>query len=361
MAVIVALCWFVGPAVGGEGGQIYVISTTEGARVLVNGQAVGVVPMDDPIVRSAGRYKVSIEKAGFVTYTQSIDLTAGAEVDVMADLVASGGVLKLKGAKDLTAFIDTAEIGPLPLEIVLPLGQHKIEVRQRDRVVFSKALVVAPGKAFSFAVKAPKPRRVKKKERAGAIEIISSTRGAGVIVDGREMGTVPLEAPIGVPAGTYEVRLEKAGFLTYMQKVTVTPGETSEVFAELIGVKAILMVEGHDGARVVVDDKVVGVIPFSGALAPGKHRVEVFAPGASKLVRNVSVVAGDEVRLSYNPAIASAAKPSGAHTRRAWYKEWWVWTGAGVVVAGGVATAVALSMGGAETAKADHTLHIPAQ
>jgi hypothetical protein len=354
-----ALCWFVGPAWSGESGQIFIISTTEGARVLVNGQTVGVVPMDDAIVRSPGRYAVSIEKAGFVTYAQTIDLSAGEEVDVMADLVASGGVLKLKGAKDLTAYIDTVEVGPLPLEVVLPLGQHKVEVKYGGRIVLSKTLVVAPGKSFSFTAKAPAPRRVKKKERAGSIEVISSTRGAGVIVDGRKVGTVPLETPIGVPAGTYEVRLEKPGFLTYMQEVTVTPGETNEVFAELIGVKAILNVEGRDGARVVVDDKVMGVIPFSGALSPGKHRVEVFTPGASKLVRNVSVVAGDEVRLSYNPALASSSPSPGASSGRAWYKEWWVWTGAGVVVAGGVATAVALSMGGIETARADHTLQVP--
>jgi PEGA domain len=356
------------PLAASPRGTITILSSTAGAMVRINGEDVGRVPIDDAIRRAPGRYRIKISKIGYLDYLEEIDLTAGGEVDVIADLVASGAVLSLRaGAPGLVARIDGEAAGSLPLERELAKGKHVVEVLQGDdgagekKIVFSRSLVALPGMTFNYTVKG----RSADAKDLGRIAVISSTRGATVMVEGITVGTVPLAESVEMPAGTWEVRVERRGFLSYTETVTLKAGDEVDVMAELVATSAVLTVAGHFGSTVTVDGVKRGIVPFDGELTPGAHRVVVETPGAGKLVKETTLAAGQELRLTYHPAIlAEREDPSsgGASLRRgAWYKKWWVWTGAGVVVAGAVATGVALSMDSQGAPDADHTIALGAR
>jgi hypothetical protein len=69
--------------------------------------------------------------------------------------------------------------------------------------------------------------------RFGVIDIIASEAGAAVTVGGEPRGVTPL-APIKLPApATYDIRVEKTGFVTFTAQVAVPPDAEIKVRAPL--------------------------------------------------------------------------------------------------------------------------------
>jgi|GEM_PF-2561333 len=345
-----------GAAFAGPNGTITVLSGTDGADVLVNGERVGTTPLADAIRLAPGRYKVKLAKQGFVDYVQEVDIEDGGSVDVIADLVASGGVVHLESkTRGLIAYLDGKAVGPLPIDVTVDPGKHLLEVKNGSpQAVFKRSLFMLPGMNLSYKVK---DATATDKTQVGTINVVSSTDGARVIVENIEVGLVPLGEPLEVPPGTYEVRVEKRGYVPYAETVTLDVGQSYDVFAELTASSAILKVLGHFGARVELDGTEVGIIPFDGEIPAGSHRVVVETAGAGKLIKSVNVAAGETVQIEYKPTVANAAPVTAAVVpSRPWYTTWWFWTSTGAVVAGGVATAVVLAMQGPQVPGSDHTI-----
>jgi len=101
--------------------------------------------------------------------------------------------------------------------------------------------------------------------------------GAMLLVDKRNFGRLPLEAPVRVLAGTRVVRVEKEGYPPITVTVEVRPGETR--VAELVArpkLGRLDIREMHNWVvRVEIDGKDVGVTPFSELLPVGPHRVRL--------------------------------------------------------------------------------------
>lgn len=351
--------------VAAPGATIGILSSTEGAEIRIDGQVVGTVPLFDPITVPEGRHRVILSRPGFLEYAEEVDLVEGAHADIVADLVAAGALLTLTAdapagtkAPSLVATVDGQAVGVLPLEAALTPGKHHIEVFSGDTRVFQRDLFVMRGMQLAYRVKA-RPNGPDKATLA-SINVISTTEGARVRVEGIEVGTVPLVAPLEVPPGTYEVRVERRGYLPYSETVALEAGGAADVLAELIATSALLEVSGHFGARVEVDGVEVGIVPFEADLPPGQHRVSVQAEGAGRLMRTVSLAAGETLRIEYRPSLATEGSVGAAVVvARPWYKTWWFWTGTGAVVAGGVATAVILAAQGPDVPHADSTIRVP--
>lgn len=111
----------------------------------------------------------------------------------------------------------------------------------------------------------------------GTIAIEGAVPRAKIVVDGRERGTYPLEAPIRIGAGSHTVRVSADGYLPFETKVDVAGGKTTTVKPTLAALTAAgrLSVTEQTGRAldVVVDNAAVGKTPWEGALAPGEHTV----------------------------------------------------------------------------------------
>ncbi|WP_438031097.1 PEGA domain-containing protein [Sorangium sp. So ce233] len=68
----------------------------------------------------------------------------------------------------------------------------------------------------------------------GAIGIAGAEPGATVLIDGVPRGELPLGAPLRVPRGPHTVRVVKAGYQPFEQRLDVDGGETVQVTARLI-------------------------------------------------------------------------------------------------------------------------------
>lgn len=111
----------------------------------------------------------------------------------------------------------------------------------------------------------------------GNIIIDGVQSGATVAIDNKPVGTTPLKGPLHVPVGTRIVRILKAGFETFEQRVEAAGGKDVTVRAVLapLELSGWLQVEEASGYNVdvVLDGVIVGKTPWRGLIATGDHLV----------------------------------------------------------------------------------------
>src|SRR5262249_14630407 len=107
-------------------------------------------------------------------------------------------------------------------------------------------------------------------------------RGAPIVVDGRNRGTLPLAGPLRVSVGTHEVQAYKQGLDTLGGAVVVRAKQQAAGRARSLSTIGTPEVTGqHDRALdVVVDGTVVGKTPWEELIAVGKHVIMLRGNGS---------------------------------------------------------------------------------
>jgi hypothetical protein len=179
---------------------------------------------------------------------------------------------------------------------------------------------------------------------------------AEVFVDDRKAGVTPLPRPLFVDLGLRRIRVRKAGF----QDLVITQEFSGGSELTLLLTMAVEPKEGDlaivsdDGATIRIDGQIVGRGHWQGALPAGEHTVRVTAPDMIPYAKAVEIQAG-QARTIY--AQLDPDESGGIPA--------WLWVGAGVVAAGGLATGAYFLL--REPSGADHTtgtwtpgvVHIP--
>ncbi len=159
------------------------------------------------------------------------------------------------------------------------------------------------------------------------VEIRSAPEGAKVFVDGVEVGTTPLSAPLRVNQGSRGVRITKDGFAPWEKTLKINGGEAKSLSAKLQkeAVQARLRVSAGEGQKIVIDGRDVGSGEWEGFLKPGSHSVQVTAPGyepyRSQFILEPRQTKVSRVRLEALPKESSNSLP-------------WLIGGAAVLAAG---------------------------
>jgi serine/threonine protein kinase len=111
----------------------------------------------------------------------------------------------------------------------LSAGMHEIACRSEGFRDYVEVVKVQRGELSR--------RRIALERLSGAI-LFSTEMGAQIFVDGVFKGTVPLAAPLAVPAGTHRVELKKPGFQSWTSAVIVPENETVRLAISLVPVSA---------------------------------------------------------------------------------------------------------------------------
>lgn len=206
-------------------------------------------------------------------------------------------------------------------------------------LLVAMALVLGP----ALSAEARRRKRVRRpaKVKKTTIEIMSMTGGATIYLDDKKIGVVPMEEPIEIAPNTpHSLRLQKRGFTPFVDTLRLKPGESREIEADLVPSGGILKLSCNiRRAQVMLDGKPIGRTPFDGDVPPGKHKLEVVAPGKTAASRLIDVRAGKTITL--NVKLKDIPGPITKKDKSILGK-WWFWTAIGAAVVGG-ATAAALA------------------
>lgn len=206
-------------------------------------------------------------------------------------------------------------------------------------VAFVSALALIAVPLAPLPGYAAKARRKPAASNETRLTISSLTRGATVLVDDEEVGTVPLEGPLAVtPNDNHIIRVQKRGFSTFVETVKLAPGENREIEADLVASGGILKVTANvRRATILLGGKAIGVVPFDGDVEPGRHQLQVAAPGKVADTRVIDIKAGEEMTVDVQ--LKDVPAPV-VQQDRSILGRWWFWTAIGTAVVGGVAAGV---------------------
>lgn len=195
--------------------------------------------------------------------------------------------------------------GATPIELAVPPGTHRVFVTREGYVEATSEATAALATTTRVALElVPQPVPVQ----------IIAPPGGVLTLDGRRIEPGRATA---VPPGPHVVRLEVAGAPPVERHFEVNAGDRPlvlELSAPSTAAHITLTVDAP--AELFVDDlRVAHGTRFDLALAPGLHRVFLFAPGYTPLERTLSLAPAQTMRLSVDLGVDPDT--TGLHTARA--------------------------------------------
>ena len=256
------------------------------------------------IKTSAARHLIEIKKEGFETLTQWVDLSTQPSLVLTPTLKENpkpkfGVIVVEADVQDAEVYIDGnkhPDNTPSVINNVIE-GVHVIEVRK------------APGPPWRQTVQVTANQQTKVRAElaallnagVGVVRVISDTPGARAILDGNDMGPVPIDIK-DVKVGEHIVQVKAEGFQTGERKVTVAAGGSQivkiDLNAEAPGDQGTLKVTSNvPEAEVFIDGALAGKVPQEKKLAAGEHPVVVRLEGYKEYTQSVRIEAGQTVTV----------------------------------------------------------------
>lgn len=160
-----------------------------------------------------------------------------------------------------------------------------------------------------------------------------NVRGAEIVWAGTVLGRAPLTDPLAVSAGSGRLSVKLDGYFPFERELVLAGGERAsfEVVLESKAMHGKLTLESSvPGTTIIVDGRRLGLAPTEAVLPPGTHQVVARREGYEEAASQVVLEAGQHRKVAIELVDATPAI----------YERWWFWSGVGVIVAGGAATAI---------------------
>ena len=188
-------------------------------------------------------------------------------------------------------YLDAEFKGKTPATLTgIPAGSHSLSLMKKGYSPLMKEVVVTANQTFRVSERLLK--------QTGSLDITTTPTGAQIFVDDKYAGVSPKKLE-GVLAGPHTVKAQAENYQPAEKQVEVGHQQTEAVAIELAGLPGkILVTSIPEGAEVKIDGEKKGVTTYTGALSPGKHRVELNKEGYES--------AGEEVEIQPNKAVSKS-------------------------------------------------------
>jgi hypothetical protein len=273
-----------------------------GATISLDGQPQGQAPM--VITTTAGRHLVQIRKDGFEEYSTWIE-TKENQVQTVAPALKEiakpkyGIVVVDADVADAEVFIDGnkhPDNTPAVVNNVIE-GVHVIEVKKAPGLPWKQTVEVKAGQQTKVRAELAAMMN----GGVGVVRVLSDAQGARAIIDGTDMGPVPVDIK-DVKAGDHIVQVKAAGFQPSERHVTVTAGGSQivkfDLNTEAAGDTGLLkVVSTVPEAVVFIDGAQIGKVPQEKRVGQGEHPVVVRLEGFKQFEQKVIIEPGKTVTV----------------------------------------------------------------
>ena len=287
-AVLCAL--FSMSALGDAPTRIDVTARPEGAKVLVDGESKGVVPVSVFNV-SAGKHLLRIEAPGRRPVEEIITVSDGDFLTKDYDLEPEKGLLLVKSEPEgATVKLGSISLGVTPL-LLTDLGTDKTYSLSIESIGYQV-------KRVNVALSGRTPVAINEKLvlDSGVVECVTDPVGATVQVNGIVRGITPCRIDC-IPKGYATFVFKRKGFEDEKRELRIVPGDVQSLSIALRGKSAVLSVLSYpEGARVTMDDNYVGKTPLKlSPVRPGVHTIKAELSGYAPVFKTVVMENGGEL------------------------------------------------------------------
>lgn len=263
-------------------GELLVAGDITGASVLVDGTPRGQTPaVIDGLVE--GEHTVEVQAPadmqGVDPFRQTVTIRAG-ERTVLAPAMrpsapTHGSIRVIVNVPGAVVSVDGEVLGEAPAtaDELVP-GEHIVEARLDGYEPAQEPVNIESGqrRVVSITLQAVNLP-------AGRLVVNANVDGASVIIDNGE----PRSAPVVIEepsVGAHAIVVRREGYQEFRTTCTVAPGQNCEVQATLAPVETpVRILANVRDAELLVDDEILGPVPWEGTLPVGPHRFEIRAEG----------------------------------------------------------------------------------
>ncbi len=250
-----------------------------------------------------GVHVIEVKKNG-QSWTKTIQVTAGKQTKVRAELTAGVGVIRvMSDTPGARAFIDSIDKGPVPVDIKdIKAGDHIIQIKAAGFKTAEKTITVAPGSSqiVNELLVADVPADT------GTLKVTSSVPEAEVFIDGALAGKVPQEKRLS--EGEHPVVVRLAGFKEYKQNVKVEAGKTISLNADLKAVGRLRILSTPIGATVTINGLESGKTPFDSEVEVGDTVLRIEMLGFTAFEQTMTIEGGKTATISRELSIAGKSE-----------------------------------------------------
>jgi hypothetical protein len=130
---------------------VKIASAVPDAEVFIDGGSQGKAPVTRQV--EPGRHIIVVTKNGFAEYKRDVDLQAGQEMSLTADLKNAGGVTIITTPSGAQVVLDGVLVGPGPAKLPdVQAGDHVLEVRAAGYIDYRQTIRIEGGKTQALPI-----------------------------------------------------------------------------------------------------------------------------------------------------------------------------------------------------------------
>jgi len=206
-------------------------------------------------------------------------------------LYQSWGTLKISSIpSQASIYINGEYEGETPLTLDVEAGTYTIRISKADYQDYTTTITVEPGETKTINAKLT--------PAFGYLTIESSPAWAKVYVDGSYIGRTPIR-DYKLSVGEHKIEIKKEDYRDYSTTVTIEPGKTATVSANLAQKTGMLKITSEpSGAKVYVDGSYKGTAPLTLTLTPGTYEVKVVKEDYEPYTQRITLSAGESKTIN---------------------------------------------------------------
>ncbi len=250
-------------------GHLAVTTEPAGAGVYIDGERRGTTPVTVKDLPH-GTYEVRLQADRYLPYEGELELPG---LDQTRRLNVSlepawADVTVASEPAGAEVFVDDAAVGTTPLTAQILQGERRIRVKLEGYKAWQKTLQVRAGEPRTLT-------DIRLEPADAVVHIFTAPAGAGVTVNGRYLGTSPLEAAVE-PDTDVNIRLFKQGYKRAARTLRLASGRERTLRIDLQPELAAVEVRVEPaGAQLFVDGQPRGEANQTLSLPAREHRIEI--------------------------------------------------------------------------------------
>ena len=233
-----------------------------GARVLIDGEDVGVTPYKSDRLKS-GEHRIEVLKAMYAPSSLQVEVTDGAVVPVLLKMSANYGTLTLTTDASSEIWVNNEKKGEGEWKGRLNAGMYVVEARRVSHRTLRQSLEVKAEEELTVSLGSPVAV-------CGTLNITSTPAAAEILLDGKSYGTTP-QILKDILIGGHTLELRKKGCASVSRSLTVEEGKVLPVHLDLPSGRLVSIQTDRPGDVLFVDDQRLGLSPQTLELSYGAH------------------------------------------------------------------------------------------
>ncbi len=275
-------------------GSINIKSKPANVTVIIDGKEVASTPADIDDLKP-GKYHVELKKEGYGNWDESVEVNAGKDTHITAELQQLIGSINIKSEpSQAIVVVDGKEVGNSPANVTdLTLGKYLVEVKKEGYETWSKNVEIKMGMDVNLTATL--------KVKIGSFTIISVPEDAKAYIDDKEVGTTPLTISAPSP-GKHSVEARMEGYEAWSRSIDFVQGKAITLTATLqIKSCTASITSEPSNAIVFIDSKEVGKTPIVITdPSPGNHAIDLKMDGYETWNKSIDFGKGKEIAITAN-------------------------------------------------------------